>query len=265
MRIAVGVEYQGAAFCGWQRQINASPSVQEVVELALSKVADTKVEIVCAGRTDKGVHASAQVVHFDAPCERSPYSWKMGSNTHLPPTVRLLWAHPVDDTFDARYSASARTYRYFIHAAPSTAFSHELVTAYPYAPLQADLMHEAAQCLVGEHDFSAFRSSSCQAKSPVRDVHHVKVLRKDNLIMIEIKANAFLHNMVRNIVGSLLYVGAGKEPVNWMQMVLESCNRQIAAPMALPHGLYLCHVDYPARYQIPINAEGPWVLTALMR
>ena len=256
MRVALGIEYDGADFFGWQRQREVK-SIQQYLEKALSIVADTDIQVQCAGRTDAGVHATGQVVHFDCPVERPERAWTLGVNANLPDSIAVKWAKNVDDDFHARFSATARRYRYVI-------YNHRLrpailnggVTHY-YQDLDESLMHEAAQCLVGEHDFSAFRASLCQSKTPFRRVSHVEVSRKGEYVVVDIKANAFVHHMVRNITGSLLEVGAGEQPVGWIAELLEGKDRTKAAATAKPNGLYLVDVTYPEAFSLPKNAMGP--------
>lgn len=250
MRIALGIEYDGVPFCGWQTQPGGG-SVQDALEAALTQFAATRVEVVAAGRTDAGVHATAQVVHFDAPVERTIDSWVRGTNTFLPPALRVAWAHGVADDFHARYSATARTYDYLlVNDSVAPAVLHGKVGWY-HRPLDAGAMQSAAQLIVGEHDFSAFRDAQCQAKTPVRLMHSASVRRHGDLIALRFTANAFLHHMVRNLVGSLVYIGAGKQPTAWMAELLETRDRRNAAPTFAPDGLYLSGIDYDARFGLP--------------
>lgn len=250
MRIALGVEYDGSAFCGWQYQ-NHSPSVQEAVEKALSAVADHPVRVVCAGRTDTGVHATEQVVHFDSDAERSMRSWVYGANANLPKQVVILWAKPVSQAFHARFSAMRRRYRYVIYNRSVRPTFLAWRTSWDYRPLSEKAMAAAAQCLIGEHDFSSYRAVGCQAKSPVRTIHHLEVSRKHELVFIDIEANAFLHHMVRNIAGVLMAIGAGEKPVEWAREVLEHQDRTLGGVTAPPSGLYLTSVTYPALHNLP--------------
>jgi tRNA pseudouridine38-40 synthase len=258
-RIVLGIEYDGSGFCGWQFQTERR-SIQAELERALSKVADHPVTCICAGRTDAGVHALEQVVHFDTTAEREPYSWVMGGNTHLPDDVRILWAKPAAGDFHARYSAIARFYRYIILNRPVKSALTPTQTTWCYAPLDADLMHQAAQHLLGHHDFSSFRAQGCQSKSPFRQMHFVDVYREGDRVIMDIAANAFLHHMVRNIAGSLIAVGAGKQSVEWIQDLLTVKKRALAGITAPPHGLYLGGVFYPEYYQLanhPVFAKLP--------
>lgn len=250
MRIALGVEYQGAGFQGWQRQ-KRGRSVQQCVESALSKVADHEVETHCAGRTDAGVHARHQVVHFDTLASRTPRSWVLGTNVNLPFDVNLLWAQEVRPNFHARYSAQARTYRYqIINRCVRSALWHQRAT-WCHQPLDADLMRQAGQALIGEHDFSSYRAQGCQSKSPVRRVTRLDVRREGEMLMIEICANAFLHHMVRNIAGVLMTIGRGERPLDWAGEILAQRNRTKGGVTAPPDGLYLLGVDYPDIWGLP--------------
>lgn len=251
-RVALCVEYDGSAFYGWQLQTKPDlPTVQGVLERALSCVANQAVRIHCAGRTDSRVHASYQVVHFDAPVQRSAKAWVFGSNANLPGQVAVQWAVPVADDFHARFSATARSYRYVIHNAPiRSALAAGRQTLVPHR-LDESRMHEAAQALLGEQDFSAFRGAGCQSNSPYRFVEAVSVRRCDDRIFIDITANAFVLHMVRNIAGSLIEIGQGKRGVGWMAELLAGRDRSDAAATAPPDGLYLINVRYPDVYQIP--------------
>ena len=252
-RIAAGIEYDGAAFHGWQRQPHAS-SVQEVVEVALGSVANCAIELTCAGRTDAGVHARGQVVHFDTVAERTARAWLFGTNSALPPEVNLRWVQPVPDDFHARYGATRRCYRYVLLNQPmrsALAAGRALVV---YRPLDEAAMQAAAGDLVGEHDFSAFRAAECQARSPVRRIESLQVRRRENWVVIEVTANAFLHHMVRNIVGTLLAVGLGDAPTSRAREQLESRRRASGEATVAAHGLYLWQVDYPAKFGLPADS-----------
>jgi len=250
MRIALGVEYDGHGFCGWQYQ-DHSPSVQEAVEKALSKVADQPVKVICAGRTDTGVHATEQVIHIDTHAERTMRSWVYGANTNLPKGVAILWAKPVGNEFHARFSAVRRRYRYVIHNRNVRPTFLAWRTSWDYRPLDERRMAEAAKALLGEHDFSSYRAQGCQAKSPVRTLHRLDVTRRNELVFIDIEANAFLHHMVRNIAGVLMAVGAGERPVEWAKEVLEYRDRTLGGVTAPPSGLYLAQVLYPLEFELP--------------
>lgn len=248
-RIVLGIEYDGSAFFGWQWQ-TARRTVQSELEAALSIIADEPVTVVCAGRTDAGVHALEQVVHFDTQAERSLYGWMMGGNTHLPDDIRIIWAQPAAFDFHARYSAIARFYRYVILNRPmKSALLRKQVTWF-YQPLDAEKMSQAAQYLIGDHDFSSFRAQGCQSKSPRRMMHFIDVYREQERVVIDIAANAFLHHMVRNIAGVLIEIGMGKQPVDWSRELLLIKNRDQAGVTAPPDGLYLGGVCYPEHYGI---------------
>ncbi len=248
-RIVLGIEYDGGGFCGWQRQ-SGQRTVQLELERALAKIANQNISVVCAGRTDTGVHALEQVVHFDSEVKRDLHAWVMGGNSQLPDDVRILWAKPAIDDFHARFSAIARFYRYVIlNRKVKSALRRHQVT-WCYERLDADKMHCAAQVLIGEHDFSSFRAHSCQSVSPCRQVYFVNVYRQDDCVIMDIAANAFVHHMVRNIAGSLMEVGRGKRPVDWIASLLTEKDRTRAGMTAPAEGLYLGGVLYPACYQI---------------
>lgn len=254
MRIALGVEYDGTAYNGWQRQRNGT-GVQSVLEEALARVADTRVEVVCAGRTDTGVHAEAQVVHFDSPAERAPRSWVLGVNSNLPPDVNALWAQTVADDFHARYAATSRTYRYLILNRPARSALHRDRAWWLHRPLDEARMRVAAACLHGEHDFSAFRAAGCQALTPHRNVFAITVVRQGEWVILTVRANAFLQHMVRNIVGVLVAIGVGDEEPQWAEQVLESRDRTRGGVAAPAHGLTLIEVEYPQSAGIPSPAS----------
>ncbi|MGZ5032406.1 MAG: tRNA pseudouridine(38-40) synthase TruA [Usitatibacter sp.] len=250
MRIALGLEYDGTAFCGWQTQPGGC-GVQDHVEQALARFADVPVAVTAAGRTDSGVHAAAQVVHFDCLVEREWNSWVRGTNANLNPAVRVLWARQTAQDFHARYSARSRTYRYLLsNDAVAPAVLRGRVGWY-HRPLDVELMARTAQALVGEHDFSAFRDAECQAKSPVRTLIEASVARDRGLVAFTFRANAFLHHMVRNLVGSLVYVGAGRQPPGWIGELIESRDRTRAAPTFAPEGLYLAAIEYDPAFGLP--------------
>ena len=257
MRIALGIEYDGSQFCGWQMQRHGTRTVQEVVENALSIVADEKIQIVCAGRTDTGVHATGQVVHFDTGACRDEKAWVLGVNAHLPDDVASIWSRNVDDDFSARFTATARQYRYVILNRKGRAATFNNKVTWRHGVIDAEAMHEAAQSLIGERDFSSFRSSACQSEHGWRNIHFVNIHRKDDFIYIDIEANAFLHHMVRNIVGSLLMIGQGEKPVEWMSELIDLKDRNQAGPTAPADGLYLVKVTYPDSYQIPTHYHLP--------
>lgn len=255
MRFALGIEYDGTAYNGWQRQ-DSGIGVQERVEEALARVADEAIEATCAGRTDAGVHASAQVAHFDSNATRSPRNWVLGVNSNLPPDINVLWAVPVPGDFHARYSALSRSYRYLIlnRMTRSALWRHR--AWWLHRPLQVEPMRAAAAHLVGEHDFSAFRAAGCQARTPRREVRAIEIARNGSWVTVTICANAFLQHMVRNIVGLLAAVGAGERPPEWAAAVLESRDRRTGGVTAPPHGLTLVEVEYPAHFGIPGPGAG---------
>lgn len=263
-RIALGVEYKGSRYRGFQRQIKGVPSIQEALEKALGRVAGgAPVVLSCAGRTDAMVHASGQVVHFDTPVARSEHTWIMGANANLPNDISVTWAKAMPRHFDARFSAMARRYRYVIYNDPiRPAHLAEEVT-WNHRPLDIQRMREAARCLVGTHDFSAFRARQCQAKSPVKTVHHLELIEHGRMIVLDIRANAFLHHMVRNISGVLMTIGAGERPVEWAQQVLEGRIRREGGVTAHPYGLYLVRVEYPEEFELPQRYLGPHFLSGL--
>jgi tRNA pseudouridine38-40 synthase len=250
VRVALGVEYDGTHFHGWQAQ-EGTRTVQSCLEQALYRVADHRVQVVGAGRTDAGVHATVQVVHFDTRSYRSPRSWVLGANANLPRDLSVLWAVPVPEDFHARFSAIGRTYRYVIlnRWTRPALLAHR--ACWECRPLEVDRMREAAAYLLGEHDFSSFRALACQAKSPVRTVRRLTIERQGERIYIEVTANAFLHHMVRNIAGVLIAIGLGKHPPVWAQKVLEARDRTLGGATASAQGLYLVGVEYPAHFSIP--------------
>ncbi|TWH76555.1 tRNA pseudouridine38-40 synthase [Azomonas agilis] len=263
-RIALGVEYRGTKYHGFQRQSSGVPSVQEALERAISRVAGgAEIALRCAGRTDALVHASGQVIHFDTNVERSMFTWVMGCNANLPSDISVTWAQAVPPHFDARFSAVARRYRYVIYNDPIRPAHMADELTWNHRPLEVDLMRQAASFLVGTHDFSAFRAKQCQAKSPIKTLHHIEVIRHNRFIVIDIRANAFLHHMVRNIAGVLMSIGAGEQPVEWMLNVLESRQRKMGGVTAHPYGLYLVRVEYPPEFDLPQRYLGPHFLADL--
>jgi tRNA pseudouridine38-40 synthase len=249
-RWAAGVEYFGGAYSGWQTQSDR-PSLQAELERALSKVADHPVAVTAAGRTDAGVHALQQVIHFDSQAQRKPYAWTLGVNSNLPPDISLRWACEVPQDFHARFSAVRRSYRYVIHNHHArSALLAGRVGWWTYV-LDAEAMHDAGQALVGEHDFSAFRDSQCQSKSPMRQLFSVRVFRAADLLAIDVCGNAFLHHMVRNITGVLAEIGQGRQPRSWAREVLESRDRTEAGMTVPACGLYFVGPEYPAKFSIP--------------
>ncbi len=250
MRVAVGVEYEGSEFSGFEDQ-RCRRTVQGVLEAALAKVAHAPVKVVCAGRTDAGVHALGQVVHFDTRVSRPDRAWVMGTNTHLPGDVAVTWARRLAEPFHARYSALRRHYRYVMYNRPTRSPLYRRRAAWAYRPLDADRMQAAADHLVGRHDFSAYRAAGCQAKNPVREVYRVEVRRRGELVLIDVCANAFLQHMVRNIAGVLLSIGGGKHDPVWARGVLESRDRRRGGVTAPAEGLYFNAVEYPERFAVP--------------
>jgi tRNA pseudouridine38-40 synthase len=263
-RIALVIEYDGSSFSGWQRQSAAGvecsstvATVQQEVERALSRVAAHSVSVTCAGRTDAGVHATCQVVHFDCKQNRGEKAWTRGVNSLLPRSVRVLWAREVGEEFNARFTAEARRYNYVIYTRnQASAILDGRVTHVPFK-LDVEAMNSAAQALVGEQDFTSFRAAGCQSSTPYRNVHKVRVSEHCGFVLVDIEANAFLQHMVRNIVGSLLVIGRGLKPVTWIRELLELRNRCEAAMTAPPHGLYLVQVMYPLAYGLPGGLVTP--------
>ncbi|MGA7539360.1 MAG: tRNA pseudouridine(38-40) synthase TruA [Steroidobacteraceae bacterium] len=253
-RIAVGLEYEGTRYAGWQSQRSA-PTVQGLAESALAKVAAEAVSLVCAGRTDAGVHARGQVAHFDTPAHRSMRAWMLGANAGLPRDISLSWARPVPLHFHARYSAEARTYRYIIfnRASRSGLLAHR--ATWVHRPLDEKRMAQAAAALEGEHDFSAFRAAQCQAKSPTRRLERLSVARYGDWLTVEATANAFLHHMVRNIAGLLIRIGKGDAPASWAAEVLAGRDRRLGAATAPAAGLYLWRVRYPEAFGLPCGSD----------
>jgi tRNA pseudouridine38-40 synthase len=254
MRIALGIEYDGTAYNGWQRQ-KTGLGVQQRVEEALCRVADHELEVTCAGRTDTGVHATGQVVHFDTPSRRDDRGWLLGANSNLPDDICVMWARQVDDDFHARFSATARHYRYRILNRLQRSAIHRHRAWWVYPKLDAQRMHEAAQHLLGEHDFSAFRAAGCRANTAQREITGISIERSGDWLTLKVSANAFLQHMVRNITGSLAMVGEGERPPGWIKDVLESRDRKQGGIAAPPHGLTLVAVDYPESYGIPPSLD----------
>lgn len=258
MRFALGVEYDGSDFSGWETQ-PAQRTVQSTLESALSSVADDPVATVCAGRTDAGVHALAQVVHFDSRAERAPHEWVRGANSNLPGDVCVRWALPVGEAFHARYSATRRHYRYLIHNRRERPALSRRRAVWERGPLDVTPMQEAGERLIGERDFTSFRAAGCQAKNPVRTVVSLSVQRRGDFVLIEIAANAFLQHMVRNLAGTLMEIGKGRRDPAWVSELLAARDRTAAAATAPPQGLYLSRIDYPAQHDLP--AVSPeWLL-----
>lgn len=256
MRIALGIEYDGSRFLGWQTQPGGG-AVQDALEPALSGIAGETLSVTCAGRTDRGVHARGQVVHFDTQAARPESAWVRGVNAMLPESVAVLWSREVAGDFHARFGARARTYRYVLLNRPVRPALGARHVGWFHVPLDVEAMRRAASHLAGEHDFSAFRSSECQAKSPVRTLHAIEIERRGDRIDFVVRANAFLHHMVRNLVGTLVYVGKGKHPPQWACEVLEGRDRARAAPTFGAEGLYLEKVEYEPRWNLPAQPARP--------
>ncbi|MBC3766756.1 tRNA pseudouridine(38-40) synthase TruA [Neptunicella marina] len=259
MRVALGIEYDGSQYHGWQRQ-NEAIGVQQRLEEALSQIADEPIQVICAGRTDAGVHATGQIVHFEHTKPRVERAWTLGVNTILPDDIAVKWAVPVSDDFHARFSATARRYRYIIcNQSMRGAILSQGVT-HIHHPLDEKSMQLAANCLLGTHDFTAFRAVQCQAHSPVRTITNIELQRFGDYLVLDVQANAFLHHMVRNIVGSLIVIGKGEQPVEWMQQLLDGKDRTKSGATAKPNGLYLVHVTYPEEHALPHTFLGPLFL-----
>ncbi len=257
-RIALELEYDGSSFCGWQRQLSPRlPTVQATLEEALSRIADSEVRVHCAGRTDRGVHATGQVVHFDTPVDRGSKAWVRGTNSLLPAAVRVRWAGAVAADFHARFSATARRYLYLLYEADILSSHLHGRATRVRETLDAAAMYRAGQYLVGEHDFSAFRAAGCQSRTACRCISSLKVVRKNRFIVVDVQANAFLQHMVRNIVGMLLEVGKGMQAEAWADELLRSRDRSSGAVTAEPDGLYLVRVCYPGLFQLPESGIGP--------
>lgn len=252
MRIALGIEYNGTDFYGWQAQREVV-SVQGTLQDALAKVANEDIFLHCAGRTDAGVHATGQVVHFDTHAKRHIDAWIWGTNTHLPPTIVVRWARAVDYSFHARFKAISRRYRYYIYNHPIRPAVLSKRVTWHYYPLAIEPMREASKYLIGEQDFSSFRSSQCNSRTPMRNIIEFQITRQGDYVLIEVEANAFLHHMVRNIVGSLVKVGSGLRDPSWLKEVLEAKSRRAAAETAPADGLYLTQVRYPEPYIFPAS------------
>jgi len=258
MRFALGVEYDGSDFSGWESQ-PGQRTVQSTLESALSSVANSPVGVVCAGRTDAGVHATAQVVHFDSRVRRAPHEWVLGANSNMSGDVSVCWARPVAESFHARYGAVRRYYRYLIYNRRERSALLRQRAAWERSPLDAASMAAAAEHLLGKHDFSSFRAAGCQAKNALRTVASLGVQRRGELIFIDIAANAFLQHMVRNVAGVLLEIGKGKRQPEWARELLEARDRTLGAATAPPQGLYLTRIDYPPEHGLP--AVSPeWLL-----
>lgn len=250
MRLALGVEYDGASFCGWQSQPGGG-SVQDSLEKALQVMAGHPLRVIAAGRTDAGVHALMQVVHFDTETARPLSAWVRGINAMLPDAIRVIWAMEVAPDFHARFSAYERSYEYLLVNSPVSPAIMNSKAGWFHAPLDVQAMGEAARYLVGEHDFSAFRAAECQAKSPVKQMHQADVTAQGDVITFQFRANAFLHHQVRNMVGALIYIGKGKFPPEYMADLLLNRDRTQAPPTFSPSGLYLAGVGYESKWGLP--------------
>jgi len=264
MRIALGLQYDGSSYSGWQTQPNGN-TIQDDLEKAITAFIGEQgthalpVSTITAGRTDSGVHALGQVVHFDTQVERDPFSWVRGINSFLPKEIAINWAKPVSDEFSARFSAFERTYIYALHAGPCRAPLVSSRAGYLLLPPQkwfdVKAMQLAAQCLIGEHDFTSFRSSECQSKTPVKTIYSIDIISQEPWLYFRIRGNAFLHHMVRNLVGSFLQIGVGKQAPEWMGQLLMAKDRRLAAPTFMADGLYLAKITYPEHFEVP----GPWL------
>lgn len=259
-RIALGIEYSGHLFHGFQAQSHDTKTVQYGLESALSSIANEPIKLVCAGRTDAGVHATNQVIHFDTLADRLDRAWLRGANTQLPEGISIRWANKVSPDFHSRFSAKHRTYRYVIYntQTPSALLNHHVT--WDRRTFNVEAMAQAGKSLEGEHDFSAFRAVHCQANNPIRTIHRIDVSRHRDFIVIEVQATAFLYHMVRNIVGVLTAIAAGEKELGWEKEVLEGCSRQHGGVTAPPDGLYLVAIDYDDRFSLPIRSKGPYFL-----
>lgn len=258
MRIAIGLVYDGSLFEGWQTQ-SSGRGIQDHVEQTLSVVADQPIKVVGAGRTDTGVHATGQVAHFDTTVDRPLTAWVRGANSHLPPTIAVRWAVPVTDDFHARFAARSRTYRYILYVSPVRPALHPNQVGWFHLPLDVGAMQSAAAYLIGQHDFSSFRAAECQAKTPVRAIASLMLAERSPYVHITVRADAFLHHMVRNIVGALVYIGKGAHPPAWMGELLARRDRRHAPPTFSAAGLYLTDIEYDAVFKLPPSSnESPW-------
>lgn len=263
-RVALAVSYDGSAFHGWQSQRKPQvPTVQEALEASLSQIANAPVVVQCAGRTDAGVHASHQIVHFDTPTARDEKAWVSGGNTSLPRNIAIHWAKQVPQAFNARFSATARRYRYVILNTSSRPALLASGVTWQSRPLDEVAMHTAAQALIGELDFTSYRAVACQSRTPMRNVHFIEVSRRGDMVVVDIQANAFLHHMVRNVAGVLMAIGTGAQSISWAGEVLLAKDRKVAAATAPPFGLYLVGVTYPEQFDLPYSEPGPYFLGAI--
>ncbi|KZN15265.1 tRNA pseudouridine(38-40) synthase TruA [Marinomonas sp. TW1] len=259
-KVVLVVEYNGSAYKGWQAQKFDVPSVQEKLEKALSVIANHTVKVVCAGRTDSGVHASAQVVHFETQAERNERSWTLGVNTYLPEDISVVAARHVDDDFHARFSALSRRYRYVIYQADFCPAILAKGVTWSYKSLDVNVMRQAAATFIGTHDFTSFRAVGCQAKTPVRTILNFDVHQLGQYIVLDVRANAFLHHMIRNFAGVLMTIGAGEQPLEWAQQVLDAKDRTKGGITASPYGLYFVDAEYPKHFNVPVCKLGPHFL-----
>ena len=263
-RIALGIEYDGSPYSGWQKQkLPQQETIQKHIETALSKVADRDVVVSCAGRTDAGVHATCQVVHFDTEIDRGAKAWTQGVNSMLPRTIRVVWSRTQEDDFHARFSALSRRYLYLMYQRETQSAMLHGRASYTRRELDEVSMHAAAQHFLGEQDFTSFRAASCQSKTAMRNVMHANVYRRGGFLIFDVKANAFLQHMVRNMMGSLLQVGRGDKGPAWIAQLLSLQDRARAAPTALPDGLYLVGVEYPQSCALPSEISQPDLLLAI--
>lgn len=263
MRLALGIEYNGSNYCGWQVQPSSS-TVQAEIERGLSEIASAPIRVFCAGRTDTGVHAECQVVHFDTEVRRPAEAWVRGVNAIIPDDISVLWVKEVESSFHARYAAISRTYKYYLLNRPQRPGLLSKRVGWYFKELDINNMRIAASVLIGEHDFSSFRSSDCQAKTPIRTISRLSIKVENQLVTFEITANAFLHHMVRNIVGSLVYVGAGKQSPDWVEIVLDKKNRNVAAPTFSPDGLYLSRIEYLSTWDLQVPERTPSIASMLV-
>ena len=264
MRIALGLQYDGSSYSGWQTQPSGNTIQDDLEKAIVAFIGDQgtqaqPIATITAGRTDRGVHALGQVVHFDTQVERDPFSWVRGINSFLPKEIVINWAKPVPDEFSARFSAFERTYIYALHAGPCRAPLANSRAGYFLLPPQKwfdiDAMQSSAQYLIGEHDFTSFRSSECQNKTTVKTIYAIEIISQEPWLYFRIRGNAFLHHMVRNLVGSFLQIGVGKQAPEWMGQLLAARDRRLAAPTFMADGLYLAKIAYPEQFEIP----GPWL------
>ena len=255
-RWALGLEYRGIAYCGWQRQVG-QPSVQQKLEEALSKIAMTPISVVAAGRTDTGVHASLQVVHFETRVVRDALAWVRGGNQFLPDDIAIRWAVPVDDEFHARFAATSRRYVYLLASQPHRPGLNRGHVGWTHWPLEVSRIEAALPALWGKHDFTSFRASECQAKSPIKTIYSAKVEQRGNVLRFDFHADAFLHHMIRNIVGALVYIGNSRQPCDWLKTLIAQKDRTLAAPTFSPDGLYLAGIEYDHRFALPEALVDP--------